>query len=270
MIVERKSIVEEQIRKKYEKEAIRQEEKMRDEMKNSLLSFENKYTPPFQYFIGGGGALGVILIFSIGFKGLLIGLGCGLAAWGAVYWKYKQYNKTMADARQKFKENALSEIQDMLDEYKRKTENDIMAYRNAVTNYCKKALVNKASLKPMVDQTVLMLDRMISHTDMRPHIKIIETDFNYKVTKTGIQYIYNSTYSNKQDDFDFNIQRFSYLNTDAECEGLAQAIARLIIPEVKAKYGAGARLTLKSRIDADVILHFAMPNKNYQTATRVF
>ena len=114
-----------------------------------------------------------------------------------------------------------------------------------------------------------MFQRMISHADSGSNMRFVETDFTYQVVRTGIMYSYQSRYTNPQDDFNFDKQRFRNLNSDTECEGLAQALAKLTIRRMNKLYPTLSSINV-GHVDAEVILHFKMPNSNFVNATDIF
>lgn len=263
------SVVRENIRLKFLELAKREEAEINNRLSVDLSHLHCKYPPEFYYFIIGGVILGIILAFNYGFKGFLFGVAAGFAVWGGVYFYYQNQNREIYNMKQCLQDSAKKKIIDVYSKYERKTEDTIADYNKKVNYVCSKALSNK-DITPMVDHTVMMINRMISHVDNRAHIKLIETNFTYTVEKTGITYSYDSTYTNDQDDYNFTLERFRNLEDDAECEGLAQAIARLCIPKVKKIYGKGAILKLNSHIDAKVILRFCMPNSNYKPPKNLY
>ena len=76
----------------------------------------------------------------------------------------------------------------------------------------------------------------------------------------------NSNYSNPKDDFNFNRERFRDLKTDAECEGLAQALARMTYSKMKKRYPPNSMEINIDHMDAKVTMHFQGANKNFVPA----
>lgn len=263
------SIVKERIRQEFENEAKQKELIIRNQLQEDISKLRIRLKPKPKYFVIIGLVIGVFTIFDIGAKMLILGPALGGIVWLITCYFIDKNNSDLINKQLKMKQDAEEEIRKIYLVYDQKTKDAIDKYEKEVIEYCKKALQNK-SIEPMVARTVMMIERMVSHADSRPHIKIVEADLNYVVTKDKIAYSYDSKYSNAQDDFNFEIERFRNLQSDAECEGLAQAILRLSIPRIKAKYGKGARLTLGSHNDANVIAHFSMPNINYQKVKDVF
>ena len=263
------SVVKEKIRLQFENEAKNKELIIKTRVNENISKIRILSKPEPKYFLIIGFALGVFSAFFYGLGMVIRGPILGGIVWLIIYLFIGILNKKSMDKRLKMRQNAEEEIRKIYLECEQKTKDAIEKYEQDVKEYCKKALQSK-SIDSMTDRTVLVIEKMISHADSRPHIKIVEANLNYIVTKDKIEYLYNSEHTNVHEDFNFEIERFRNLQSDAECEGLAQALLRLSIPRIKAKYGKGARLSLVSHNDANVIVHFSMPNINYQTGKDVF
>lgn len=175
-------------------------------------------------------------------------------------------NKKKAEQVAKIENDTNVQIRNAYAEADRKTMQQIRQYENEVDTYHKKILNNAGTLKEMVDHVTMMFQRMISHADSGPHIKFIETDFIFVVSKTGINFNYQSSYTNPQDDYSFEKQRYRDLHTDAECEGLAQALAKMTIKQMKSIYPPNSISMSVSHNDAAVTIHFKSANKNFVVA----
>jgi outer membrane murein-binding lipoprotein Lpp len=154
------------------------------------------------------------------------------------------------------KNKALRDLKAADDEADRKTQQFIRQYDEQVKKNCQNILNKQDSYEDMVNHTVVMFERMISHADSALDKKFIEAQLTFKVEKWGICYQYQSNYTNPSDDYNFSVKRYRGLNTDEECEGLAQALAKL-------KYPQNSSAMTVTHIDAMVTLHFKAPNKNY-------
>lgn len=96
------------------------------------------------------------------------------------------------------------------------TQQEISAYDRDVKMYAQKVMAKAESIAPMVDHVVNMFQRMISHADSGAHMKFIEADFTYEVVTSGIKYSYQSRYTNPQDDYNFNRERYRDLSSREE------------------------------------------------------
>lgn len=179
---------------------------------------------------------------------------------------YYFHNKQIDEQVAKINNDTSVQIRNVYAEADRRTMQQIRQYESEVDAYHKKVLNNASAIKEMVDHVTMMFQRMVSHADSSAHKKFIETDFIYAVRKTGIVFNYQSTYTNPQDDYNFEKERFRDLHTDAECEGLAQALAKLTIKQMKSQYPPNSLSITVSHNDAVVTMHFKSANKNFVVA----
>lgn len=179
---------------------------------------------------------------------------------------YYFHNKQVDEMVAKINNDTSVQIRNVYTEADRRTMQQIRQYESEVDAYHKKVLNNAGTLKEMVDNVTMMFQRMVSHADASAHKKFVETDFTYVVRKTGISYNYQSNYTNPQDDYSFEKQRFRDLHTDAECEGLAQALAKMTIKQMKSIYPPNSLSITVSHNDAAVTMHFKSANKNFVVA----
>ena len=243
------------------KEGIRQQNEKAVQYEIGMLykNYEQgKYKQAFQ--IGTVVFAFIVAIMGGKFWGFVIGIGIGYA----VYFIRDSSRKAAVDTK----------AHDLLRAYEEKTRQQIKNYEDTVKQYSDSILKKSSDFKVMVDHSVSMFQRMISHADNRPHIQFIQATFVYTVRKTGIYYTYaQSYYSNPQDDFDFNIGkagvRYRTLDNDAQCEGLARALSKMIIKEMKSKYPPHSTDIKLSHNDACVTLQFKTPNPNFINATSI-
>lgn len=240
---------------------------------NRIRSIVHKNPPTMKVFwvlaIAGG-----ILLAGLGFVGFVIGFALGAGGYAFWIYKIKEYNQRL-DANkssiqketdikvQQLRNNASNQIRAAYTEADRRTQQEIDQYDAEVKRYCQIILKKPDAFKAMVDHVVNMFQRMISHTDSASNRKFVETDFTYKVELYGICYKYQSTYSNPKDDFNFDRERYRNLTTKEECEGLAQAIAKMVMSKIKNLYPPNSLILSVGHTDAEVTLHFKAANKNY-------
>lgn len=240
---------------------------------NRIRSIVHKNPPTSTVFwvlsIAGG-----ILLASLGFWGFVIGFGIGAGGYAFWVYKIKEYNQGLeankasiqreADNKvQQLRNNAANQIRAAYAEADRRTQQEIDQYDSEVKRNCQTILKKPDAFKTMVDHVVNMFQRMVSHADSASNRKFVEADFTYKVELYGICYKYQSTYSNPRDDFNFDRERFRNLTTKEECEGLAQAIAKMTISKMKSLYPPNSLTLSVGHVDAEVTLHFKAANKNY-------
>lgn len=287
-----KSPIKEGMRQQYEAQAAAKETQINNKLSNDCNNLQNNArnrinqihakplpttTPCWIMSI----VLGIIFISFGGFIGFLTGAAIGVGAY--LFWvnSIKQGNKKLEDdkrciqreadeAADKLRQKATNEINALYAEADRKTQQDIARYDAEVKKNCQLILQKPDAFKAMVDHTVMMFERMVSHADSSSNRKFVETDFTYKVEVHGISYKYQSSYSNPKDDLNFDRERYRNLNTREECEGLAQAIAKMTISKMKCKFPPNSLTITVDHIDAEVTMHFKSANKNYVPPRDIF
>ena len=261
------STIKEQMRQRNESMAQNRESQIRSQLTADLnrLSYKGRYN--FSPFGIGGGILGVILALSgVGFTGIILGFAIGACAWFALNQSVKTSNDNIDAEKQRLHDAANNNIRQEYIKADQRTQQEITAYERNVKMYAQKVLTKAECISPMVDHVVNMFQRMISHADAGAHMRFIEADFTYQVITGGIKYSYQSRYTNPQDDYNFNKERYRDLSTPAECEGLAQALAKLTINKMKSIYPPNSINISLSHNDAQVTLHFKGANKNFVPA----
>ena len=233
------------------------------EVEINQLQFKKKHKATLFVIIG------IILGFYLSstgleFSGFCIGVAIGLGLWSFANMRVKTYNQHLEDKKNELHANAEARINDIYYQADQQTLRQINAYDAEVKQYTQKVLGNRDTIKPMVDHVTNMFQRMVSHADAGAHKRFIEADFIYTVSKTGISYSYQSSYINPQDDYNFNRERYRDLKSDPECEGLAQALAKLTIQKMKSLYPANSITSISvDHNDACVTMHFKGANKNF-------
>lgn len=278
------SPIKEAMRQRNDAQAANKEAQINNKLNNDIAYTQNdaanrirtityKNTPTSKAFwilsIVGG-----ILLAGFGLVGFIIGFALGAGAYAFWVYKIKDYNRSLdsnkaniqreADNKvQQLRNNAANQIRAAYAEADRRTQQEIDQYDAEVKRNCQTILKKPDAFNSMVDHVVNMFQRMVSHADSASNRKFVETDFTYKVELYGICYKYQSTYSNPRDDFNFDRERFRNLTTKEECEGLAQAIAKMVMSKMKNLYPPNSLNLSVAHIDAEVTLHFKAANKNY-------
>ncbi|MBD5537952.1 MAG: hypothetical protein HDQ99_20325 [Lachnospiraceae bacterium] len=182
--------------------------------------------------------------------------------------KMRHYNEELQDiSNKKAQSNQRIAQEKERTDALRKAE--IARYDADVDAFCQQALGN-SGIAPMVEKTVEMFKRMVSHQESGTDVKYVEADFNYEVSKTGIAYIYGSGYSNPESEFNFQKERFHDLNRDEECEGLAKALSVLVVARMKEEYPSDLTTIKVSNQDAYFNLYFKTANENFEAARDIF
>lgn len=249
---------------------------------NRMQNIIYKKYPPRALCAAFAILFGVIFAVLVGkFFAFLIGaaIGVGIYVFIIVLVKkananldaYKRSIQIEADIKvQQLRSNAASQIRAIYTDADRKTQQEIDRYDDEVNRNCQIILKSPDLSETMVDYSVNMFQRIISHADSASNRKFVEASFTYSVDKYGISYRYQSTYSNPLDEFNFDKQRYRNLSTQEECEGLARAIAKMTISKMKKLYPPNSMHITVSHIDAMVTLHFKAANKKYVPPRDIF
>ena len=159
-----------------------------------------------------------------------------------------------------------NQIKKVDEEVKKQVENEIRAYDDNVKNTYLKIISTPANIDTMIDYSIQIFKRMISHADSDSNMKFIECNFKYIATTTEIKYWYDSEYTNPRDDFNFSKQRYRDLHNEYECEGLALALAHAVSNKMKTLYPPNTLKITISNEDAKVVMNFKAPNENFVVA----
>ncbi len=264
------SPVKERMRQDNESQAKAQELQIRTRLNNKLSTEVAKSKYPGSPFVIGGLVLGVVLaICGLGFDWILYGLILGLIIWGCAAIYVSQSNKNLEQRKQEMKDRAEAEIRQAYADADTRTMREMESYDAEVKAYSQKVLQQGSKLDPMVRHVTDMFQRMVSHADAGSHMKFIEADFTYTVKLDGISFQYQSRYTNPQDDYNFNRERFRDLHSQAECEGLARALVKMVIKKMKGLYPANSINISVSHVDAEVTLRFKGANANFIPAQNI-
>lgn len=263
------SRIKEGFRVRNENEAKNQEMQIINKMNYDIsqLTPKRKHRP--LWFIVAGLGVGIVFVVFLNILSLILGAGLGVVLWLIANAGVSNYNNNLVNKKIQIQQHAQNEINQVYVMSDQKTLNEINEYDNEVKKYCQKVLSNSNAISPMVDHVTMMFQRMVSHADNRSHMKFIQADFIYEVLTSGIKFYYNSTYSNPRDDYDFNIQRYKNLNSFAECEGLAQALAKMTMVKMKMLYPPNSMSITISHNDAKVTMVFKGANPNFVPARNI-
>lgn len=251
------SIIKENIRRKNEEEARKQEAEIRRKSTESINEIGQKSQSGCLIYV----LIMIAACYITGLLGIIWILPGGILVCVLVYYGKQGSAETSKGNVQNSTEARIREVYRQADI---KTRQEIAAYDSDVKAFHDQVMRNTKNIHGMAEHCVMMFERMISHSDNRSHKAFVEADLNYIVKRDGIIYIYDkSKYQNPLDDYDFDVNRFRRLTTDAQCEGLAQALARMIVGRMRQKYPPNSIHIKVSHNDANVTLHFAGNNPNY-------
>lgn len=261
------SPIKEAMRQKNESDAQSKEYQIRNRLNSDIARIVYKRKFPGSLCVGlivGVGIFGAIIGKS--FVGFEVGAALGVGVYILLNVWVKNQNSGAEAEKRRLTQEAENEIQKVYEEADRRTVQQINAYDNEVKQYCQRILQKSDSISSMVQHNTDMFQRMVSHADAGSNMRFVESDFTYKVLVTGIMYSYQSRYTNQQDDYNFDKQRFRNLNSNTECEGLAQALAKLTIKKMMSLYPPNSLHITVSHIDAEVTMHYKAANKNFIAA----
>ena len=273
------SPIKEEIRLRNENVARSKEQQIRNKLNSDLgrLVYRSRYPAGLcvGLVIGSGLFLGIVAasIFksaSAFFVGAELGAALGVGGYIMLNISVREKNSGANSEKLRLEQEAEKQIRKAYEDADRLTVQQINAYDRDVTQHCQRVLQKANAISPMVLHNTDMFQRMVSHADAGSNMRFIESDFTFTVTLTGITYRYQSHYTNPQDDFNFDKQRFRNLNTNAECEGLAQALAKLTIRKMMSLYPPNSLHISVSHVDAAVTMHFKAANKNFVAAQDIY
>lgn len=267
------SNIKDGIRQKYEMSAQRYADQVDSELNQELSDYELLYDLDIQGFLIGGGILGIIIAIKIwSFWGLLIGEIISIALWLVINKVLiAKKNSKLSAKRQQLIDLAQSKVDKVYTDYYNRAEIEIQNYDANVNTYYKKVSSNSANIMPMIQHTIKMFQKMIAYSDARAaaHVRFVEAELVFTVYNSGIEYSYSGEYKVTLENFVFVYQRFRDLSYDYECEGLAQAIARLAVSEMNKMYPKNSMTISVSHNDAKVRLLYKGANSRFIPAKNI-
>lgn len=257
------SLYKEEIRKANESQAKKQEFQIKKDLGNRCQDI-NSSSLSITIAIAVGSVILGITTAIIQQSPAPIGLCLVL---GVIIWICTEYY--FFQKRKELKDKAEEAIKQAYSDADKKTTREIKQYNAEAKEFAKKAYRQGSKLDPMVNHTVTMFQRMISHANADTYIKFIEANLIFTVEIDGISFGYESGYINPLDDYNFEKKRFRNLNSLAECEGLARALTKMTIKKMKALYPPDSIHISFSHNDATVTLHFKGANPNFIPAQNI-
>lgn len=277
---------EQQQQARIQSDAQQQEEHIQQKLSANLKPYQQLTDALAVVFIVVGVVGLFLFIPSAGFfSGLFLsavtgGIVCGGLSYLSAY-KTKEFQEAAHDALRQVDLDRTAKLESLMKSIQKrvvtvqlqaddKTSREIQAYEREVNIYAQKILKSPALIDPIIERTVQMFQRVISHADTASHIPFIQTYLTFTVNPSGISYQYPSQYSNPQSDFNFERERYHNLHTDSECEGLAQAVAKLSKVRMIKLYPPNSIQIQVEHMDAQVTMRFQGANKNYVPAKDIF
>ena len=190
----------------------------------------------------------------------------GVVIWGFKYVSIIEYNKSIEEKKLVLNRKAQEEIRKVHEDSDRKTHEEIDNYDREVKTYFRKIKNNRKNLERMVDFACNLFDSaLVDAINRASNIeRFIVIDFKYTVSMTNI--VYESSVGHSII-YDMKSHRYRNLDKDTECEALAAALRKMIGDYILKKYVSNQAQLMYGNNDANVILHFEMPNTNFVPAT---
>ncbi len=173
----------------------------------------------------------------------------------------EQYAREKADFSARWDAHILEQKR-FIDSLDSELDSRRKVHEAAVTNYCQ-SVIRREYVKPMAEHLTMSFRRGVDGADRSAAVKYIDVRLNYTVTNTAVTF---------QDDRGDTLPLLSYvfadenapdLNSIEECEGLAQALAKRVVLNMKSVYSSSTMKIALRHTDAVVSLRFTDNNPNY-------
>ena len=274
------------VRTRNENKIVEDGEKRKEEIKNNASN--SKYESKHDEYEAGGTRLAVVAFIaliciiativkctsSMGFWGFIIGIAIGIGiailAFGVLSMMDSVGKHNWEKQMVSLEKEVDNEIRKVDEEVKKRIVEERESYDRNVKEVYQKVISNPSNIDPMVNYSIEMFKRMISHADSDSSRRFIECNFVYVVTANEIKYLYNSMYTNPRDDFNFEKQRYRNLHYDYECERLALALAQAVANKMKMSYPPNTLDITIRNVESKVTISFKAPNENFVVARDIF
>lgn len=271
----RNSIIKEKFRLHNEYIATSKERDINSQLDCEIRKLRKKTIPPvtsylirgviFGYFIAifVGVAYNSLSAFGTGWFFSIVG---AVIIWGLRCTSIIEFNKSIEEKKSTLNLKAQEDIRKAHEDSDRKTHEEIDNYDREVKTYFRKIKNNRKNLERMVDFACNIFDSaLVDATKMASNAeRFIKIDFKYTVSMTNIVYETSVGHSIV---YDMKSHRYRNLDKDTECEALAAALRKMIGDYILKKYVSKQVQLMYGNNDANVILHFEMPNTNFVPAT---
>lgn len=269
------SIIKEKFRLYNDDVATMKEREIHDQLEREIKMLYKKSIPPVGDYLVRGAILGYFIAIFIGLANQSLSafgiawffsLVGGVVIWGFKYVSIIEYNKSIEEKKLVLNRKAQEDIRKVHEDSDRKTHEEIDNYDREVKIYFRKIKNNRKSLERMVDFACNIFDSaLVDATKMASNAeRFIKVDFKYTVSMTNIVY---ETSVGHSIIYDMKSHRYRNLDKDTECEALAAALRKMIGDYILKKYVSNQAQLMYGNNDANVILHFEMPNNNFVPAT---
>ena len=269
------STIKEKFRLYNDDVATMKEREIHEQLEREIKMLYKKSIPPVGDYLVRGAILGFFIAIFIGLanqslsafgRAWFFSLVGGVVIWGFKYVSIIEYNKSIEEKKLALNRKAQEDIRKAHEDSDRKTHEEIDNYDREVKTYFRKIKNNRKNLERMVDFACNIFDSaLVDATKMASNAeRFIKIDFKYTVSMTNIVYETSVGHSIV---YDMKSHRYRNLDKDTECEALAAALRKMIGDYILKKYVSKQVQLMYGNNDANVILHFEMPNTNFVPAT---
>ena len=269
------STIKEKFRLYNDDVATMKEREIHEQLEREIKMLYKKSIPPVGDYLVRGAILGFFIAIFIGLanqslsafgRAWFFSLVGGVVIWGFKYVSIIEYNKSIEEKKLVLNRKAQEEIRKVHEDSDRKTHEEIDNYDREVKTYFRKIKNNRKNLERMVDFACNLFDSaLVDAINRASNIeRFIIIDFKYTVSMTNI--VYESSVGHSII-YDMKSHRYRNLDKDTECEALAAALRKMIGDYILKKYVSNQAQLMYGNNDANVILHFEMPNTNFVPAT---
>lgn len=269
------STIKEKFRLYNDDVATMKEREIHEQLEREIKMLYKKSIPPVGDYLVRGAILGFFIAIFIGLanqslsafgRAWFFSLVGGVVIWGFKYVSIIEYNKSIEEKKLVLNRKAQEEIRKVHEDSDRKTHEEIDNYDREVKTYFRKIKNNRKNLERMVDFACNLFDSaLVDAINRASNIeRFIVIDFKYTVSMTNI--VYESSVGHSII-YDMKSHRYRNLDKDTECEALAAALRKMIGDYILKKYVSNQAQLMYGNNDANVILHFEMPNTNFVPAT---
>lgn len=269
------STIKEKFRLYNDDVATMKEREVHEQLEREIKMLYKKSIPPVGDYLVRGAILGFFIAIFIGLanqslsafgRAWFFSLVGGVVIWGFKYVSIIEYNKSIEEKKLVLNRKAQEEIRKVHEDSDRKTHEEIDNYDREVKTYFRKIKNNRKNLERMVDFACNLFDSaLVDAINRASNIeRFIVIDFKYTVSMTNI--VYESSVGHSII-YDMKSHRYRNLDKDTECEALAAALRKMIGDYILKKYVSNQAQLMYGNNDANVILHFEMPNTNFVPAT---
>lgn len=248
------------------------------EMNDTLSKIKDKPKKTVGRYLGGGIAVGIVLLIylvvtngdSSNLSLLLIPIIFGpclfLVIWAGVNASISSFNSENERKREAARKKCQEDKARAWAEAESRTKRDLADYDQQVQGFYKNC--RKDALDRMAQYCLDRFHDAMKNAEINAGNteQYVSFSFTYDVTMTRISFWSNGQILYNMD-YDFKAARYRELSTEAECEGLASVLLKMLSSKLKQKYRSQHGQLKSWHEDARVTIQFRIPNKRFIPAT---